>query len=361
MNALKEKLRSANARVYPSRVFHSPKWIVLGVNNVCNLHCKMCDVGTKNLESNFAQNLVGTHPINMPLDLIKKVIDQTAQYFPSSKLAYAFTEPLVYPDLVESIQYASSKGLYTTITTNALTLKQKAEGLAKAGLGHLYVSLDGPQDVHNEIRGHKKSFQKALEGIKEIKKYENAPTIDVICAITQWNIGCLSEFLEELKGLDICEVSFMHTQFADKGMADKHNEKWGHLYPATSSNLEEIDLTKMNLPALLEEVMEIKNRKYDFEVTFSPEIDTSEGLNEFYLQTDKLLGKYCNAIFSSIMIKSDGSVIPAHGRCFNLDVGNLYQSNLKEVWNSSTFSQFRKNLMKAGGLFDGCSRCCSAF
>ncbi|MGB0886683.1 MAG: radical SAM protein [Vicingaceae bacterium] len=358
---LTEQLRKINAKLYPNHVFQSPKWIVLGVNNICNLHCKMCDVGVQNLESNFAQNLVGTHPINMPLDLILKVIDQTAENFPKSKLAYAFTEPLIYPHLVESIAYATKKGIYTTITTNALTLKQKAKDLANAGVNHIYVSLDGPQEIHNKIRGNKKSFQKAIEGIKEIQQYKNPPKIDIICAITQWNIGYLNEFLEELKSIKINGVSFMHTQFADKKAADNHNEKWGHLYPATSSNLEEIDLSQMDLKKLLLEIQKIKESNFPFNITFSPEIISKEGLDEFYFQPEKLLGSHCNAVFSSLMIKSDGSVIPAHGRCFNLTVGNLYQKELKEIWNSDSFSIFRKNLMKDGGLFAGCSRCCSAF
>lgn len=358
---IKEKLRSINAHLYPKHVFQDPKWVVLGVNNVCNLHCKMCDVGTQNLESNFAQNLVGTHPINMPLELITKVIDQMANKFPNSKLAYAFTEPLVYPHLVESIAYASERNIHTTITTNALTLRQKAEKLVEAGVKEIYVSLDGPQEIHNEIRGHKSSFQKALEGIAEIKKYDNAPAIDVICAITEWNIGHLTTFLNDLKKLDIREVAFMHTQFADPGMAAKHNEKWAHIYPATESNLDEVDLSKMDLPALLQEINEIRLMDVPFKTTFSPEIVNLEGLNEFYLQPEKLLGKFCNAVFSSIMLKSDGSLIPAHGRCFNLTLGNLYKDNLSTVWNAEVFSEFRKNLMKEGGLFPGCSRCCSAF
>lgn len=42
---------------------------------------------------------VCTHPINIPLDLIKKMIDQ-------AKLGYVFTEPLIYPHLIESLKYA---------------------------------------------------------------------------------------------------------------------------------------------------------------------------------------------------------------------------------------------------------------
>ena len=66
-------LKNINKKILPKNYLFSPEWIVLGVNNVCNLHCKMCDVGTNNKETNFAQNLVGTHPLNMPLELIKKL------------------------------------------------------------------------------------------------------------------------------------------------------------------------------------------------------------------------------------------------------------------------------------------------
>ena len=61
------------------------------------------------------------------------------------------------------------------------------------------------------------------------------------------------------------------------------------------------------------------------------------------------------------MIKSDGTAIPAHGRCYNLTVGNIYEENLTTIWNSPVLGAFRKDLMKAGGLLPACSRCCSAF
>ena len=78
-------LKLLNKKVAPKHYFFGPEWIVLGVNNVCNLHCKMCDVGTANLETNFAQNLVGSHPLNMPIELFKKIVDQTAATYPKAK------------------------------------------------------------------------------------------------------------------------------------------------------------------------------------------------------------------------------------------------------------------------------------
>lgn len=321
----------------------------------------MCDVGTQNLETNFAQNLVGTRPLHMPLELFKQIVDQTAKYFPNTKLGYAFTEPLVYKHLFESLKYANDKGLFTSITTNALTLKQKAKELVEGGCNEVYISLDGTEKIHNEIRGNSKSFQKAIEGIKALNEYENPPKISIFCVVTEWNIGSLVEFAQFFKNLPIEKIGFLHTNYTTQEQADKHNLIYGNLYPATDSNLDEIDLSKFNLTDLWAELNDLKNLDLPFGLEFSPEIADLDGVRKFYLNPEKKWGKQCNDAFSNIMIKSDGSVIPAHGRCYNLKVGNLYDQNLKQIWNSDLLGQFRKDLIQAGGLFPACTRCCSSF
>lgn len=358
---IEQILKSVNKKLQPKNYLFSPEWIVLGVNNVCNLHCKMCDIGTKNMESNFAQNLVGTHPLNMPLDLTKKIIDQTAKYYPKAKLAYAFTEPLVYPHLVKSLKYANEKKLYTTLTTNALTLFHKADALVDSGLNEIYVSLDGPEKIHNEIRGHKKSFQKAIEGIIKLKSHKNCPKISVICAITQWNIGYLNELISKLLEVEVDEIGFMHTQFITTKMSNSHNESiWGIDYPIKDSNVDIIDFSKMDLDLLHEEILTIKQNKYPCKVYFSPNITSSSVLKKYYLEPEEKIGSNCNAVYSSIMIKSNGTVIPAHGRCYNLTIGNIHNEELSTIWESSLLKNLRSDLNKANGLFQGCNRCCSA-
>jgi Fe-coproporphyrin III synthase len=354
-------IKHTNQQFFPENYLFGPEWIVLGVNNVCNLHCKMCDVGTNTLETNFAQNLIGTDPLNMPLELIQRIIDQTALYFPKAKLGYAFTEPLVYPHLEKSLHYAQSKKIKSTLTTNALTLKQKAKTIVESGLDELFISLDGPQDIHNQIRGHQKSFQKAIEGIEEVLRLNPNQSISVFCVITEWNIGYLKEFVEFFKDYPLNEIGLMHTNFTPQSVADNHNIIWGNSYSATASNVEQINITNYNLELLWEEILEIKKNKYNYKVSFSPEISSKEKLNEFYHKPEKIIGKKCNDVFSNIMIKSDGSVIPSHGRCYNLELGNIYNETLKEIWNSTVLKQFRSDLIKNGGLFPACSRCCSAF
>lgn len=354
-------IRSANEQFLPQKLFFSPDWIVLGVNNICNLHCRMCDVGTKNQGTNFAVNLVGTNPLNMPLDLIKKVFDQTAAHYPKAKIGYGFTEPLIYPHLEESLSYARHKKLFTSITTNALNLKQKADGILSAGVDEIFISLDGLEENHNFIRGHKSSFQRAIAGMEKIFERENHPNVSVFCVITNWNQHELKDFADYFARFPIKTLGFMHTNYTLQDTADRHNLIYGNQYPATASNIDEFDPDTIDVVALEKELAKVTAGKYPFELVISPNHTSLEQLEVFYKKPEVLIGKSCKDVFRNIMIKSDGTVIPAHGRCYNLTIGNLHDQDLKSIWNSAIMSKFRKDITKAGGLFPGCSRCCSAF
>ncbi|MBX7205369.1 MAG: radical SAM protein [Bacteroidia bacterium] len=321
----------------------------------------MCDIGTGYSESNFAQNLTGTHPLHMPFELITEIMDQASTHFPEVKIGYAFTEPLAYKHLEESLRYAKTKKLYTSLTTNALTLPQKAEALCETELNELNISLDGPQSIHNEIRGNNQSFQKALQGMEKLFSQQQHPDVSVFCVITEWNIGHLNDFISNFINYPLKQIGFMHTNFTPDWLATAHNKKYGEKYHATLSNTEEVHIEEMNLDVLWEEIQSIHSGKFNFPITFSPEINSKADLQRFYLKPEIFFGKICNDSFRNLMIKSDGSVIPSHGRCFNLTVGNVYSQNIKDIWNGSLISEFRKDLMNAGGLFPACSRCCSAF
>jgi len=356
-----EFLRRLNARLLPSRVFVPPEWLVLGVNNVCNLHCKMCDVGQANLETNFARNLLASKPLNMPMELMRRIVEQTSEHYPRARLGFAFTEPLLYPHLVEAVALARDHGLRSAVTTNGLTLKPLAPDLAAAGLEQLFLSIDGPAAVHDEIRGRQGAFTRALEGLAALLSGDRKPTVSVFCVITPWNVGRLLNCLEDLSRLPLQHFGFMHPNSTTAETVSVHNQRFGTSYPATTSNLGPFDPADVDLQGLLAEIAEIKARSWSFPVAFSPELSNLEQLQRFYLEPERFIGRRCNDVSRNLMIKSDGSAIPAHGRCYELTVGNLYEQSLPEIWNSPEIARFRRTLAAAGGLLPACSRCCSAF
>jgi Fe-coproporphyrin III synthase len=354
------RLKLFNNTYFPGQLWHDPEWIVLGVNNLCNLHCKMCDVGVGHTTSNFYQNMMGSQPLHMPMELIKKTCDELALNFTKTKLGFAFTEPSVYKHLAEALAYAQQKKIFTSLTTNALNLRKIADMLIDNSLDELYVSLDGPAKIHNEIRGYHQSFERAIEGIDYLLSKDNGPSISIFCAITQWNIGYLQEFLNYFKGKRLKQIGFMHTNFTSSEQAQLHNAQYQLSYPADLSCATDIDLNAYNLELLWKEIQCIKASNYSFPISFSPDIKFESSLKKYYLQTELKFGKRCHDIFNMMMIKSNGDVLPAHSRCYNLKIGNVYQNSIKEIWNSEIVSTFRKDVTRAGGLLPACHRCCSA-
>src|SRR5947199_3533481 len=141
-----------------------PLTIYWNVNSVCNLHCKMCDVGTFNESSNFFKNL----RIDRKLHEIKPerfegVVDEVARFRPT--IAINGTEPLMYKPLGRVTTYARRAGLEVAVTTGAYNLPEHAEELAEAGLTRLNVSIDGAPALPNQIRRRQHVFGRPTTGI----------------------------------------------------------------------------------------------------------------------------------------------------------------------------------------------------
>jgi Fe-coproporphyrin III synthase len=358
-NKIANRFRTLNAVYYPQRALLAPKWLVLGVNNVCNLHCKMCDVGVNYSESNFFENLMGSKPTHMPEELLDRILDQSSKYFPHTKIGLAFTEPLIYKHLKVALEKIKSNNLYGSITTNGLGLAKWADVMAVNKLDCVNLSLDGPEDVHNFIRGNQHSYRLALEGVKELSSKSKLTEINVYCVITEWNIGRLLEFVSEMKKYSFAKIGLIHPNFTSDALAEKHNNQFGMLFPATSSNTSDANYDNIDLQLLWTEMHELINQKSN--VSFFPDLPSKQSVYDYYQKPEKFIGKRCMDVFSSMMIKSNGECIPAHGRCYNHKVGNIYNEELTDIWNSASYSSFRKVLSDAGGLLPACSRCCGGF
>lgn len=355
------RLRFANLRFAPGRLLLGPEWLVLGVNNACNLSCRMCDVGLGRDDTSFSRNLTGSRPLDMPWDLYERVVSEAAAARSRPRIGFAFTEPLLWKPLVDGVALARSRGIGTAVTTNGWRLPELAAPLAEAGLDDLFLSLDGPPDAHDAIRGRAGSFERAFRGLDAILARSPRPSVSVFCVVTPWSVTRLAEFVGLFSALPLAGIGFMHANFTTEKMAAAHNAVYGGTHPATESNLGPLDPAAYDLPALAAEVARVRTLRPPFRVTFSPEIDGLDALRRFYLEPGTRWGRTCNDAARALMVKSDGRVIPAHGRCYDVTVGNLRESSLADVWNSPAIADFRQTLVRAGGLLPACTRCCSAF
>jgi MoaA/NifB/PqqE/SkfB family radical SAM enzyme len=71
------------------------------------------------------------------------------------------------------------------------------------------VSLDGPKEIHDKIRGVPGTYDKALKAIELLKA--NGVKTGVNSVATPWNIDILPKFIEELRSIvDFAQVQPMH-------------------------------------------------------------------------------------------------------------------------------------------------------
>jgi len=346
-----------------------PKWVILGINNVCNLHCRMCDVGLGERATVFWANLVGDHPQNMPLDLLQQIVQQATAFDPLPKVGMAFTEPLIHPRVVEFSREIVAQGLYCAITSNGTTLERLAEPLVEAGVQQLNLSIDGPEAVHNRIRGGKATFQKLYRGVEALnaaKRRRNVgfPKLTLSFTITDQNQDQILAFLQATAPLQPDFIVISQLNFITEAMAQVHNARYSGELAVVRSNLGEMEPETFDTAALACEL----ERVYAYlatlpadgpKVTLVPDFRTPDRLAEYY--QDPLVfvgGRQCMDPWKMLMVRTDGSVIPAHGRCYNVPVGNVREEPLTEIWNSPRFRAFRRTLQQAGGTLPACARCC---
>lgn len=339
-----------------------PITIYWNVNSVCNLHCKMCDVGTFNEESNFFKNLRIDRKLHeISLQKFCDVVDEVAGYGPV--MAINGTEPLMYRPLATAIAYAKKKGLDVAVTTGAYNLPQRAEELADAGLARLNVSIDGAPELHNQIRGRPDVFERATTGILAFREAAvrkgHEPEILINCTITNLNYRELTGFYDSVAKFPVNRINFVNMNFVTEAMAQAHNLKWGKKYPATVNCLsDEVQPSKIDVPVLCEQIRNI-SAKADKRVCFLPDFDGT-GLNTFYHSPSKFLGQIpCMSTWFIAQIMADGEVIP-YTRCYHVPLGNINQERFLDLWNGDKAKAWRRDLRKVG-RFPACSRCDMAY
>lgn len=335
-----------------------PLTVYWSVNSVCNLHCKMCDVGTPNPESNFFRNLrIAGQRSDIEISRFKSVVDEVAIHKPM--ISITSTEPLIYKPLGEAIAHCHSRGLETAVTTGGYTLVQRADELVEAGLTRLNVSIDGPAPVHNEIRGRKDSFERSTEGIRKLKessiKRRHPVEVLINFTVTNSNFTQLVPFLDSLTDVPVDRINFTFMNWVDPQMAEAHNSKWGDRYKATVNCLnDETHPARVDVRDLHAQLEAVRRRR-DPRISILPDYGVGDLATFHYDPLRFMTGQRCMVSWFIAQIIANGDVIP-YTRCYNVPFGNINEQSFSEIWNGPKIRAFRRDL-RWHGRFPACTRC----
>lgn len=318
----------------------------------------MCDVGQDYTDSMFYKNLIGDNKGDYPVDAFKKLIDEVKLFKPY--ISITSTEPLLYKPLPEIIRYVINSGLKINVLTNGYVLEKRAEEIVDSGLHSLNVSIDGPLEIHNKLRGVKDAHQRAIAGIMkvvELKKKKNTqyPYIGINSTITDLTAPHMVDMLKSLPMEHLVKVSFMTMVFLHQELADRHNKEFGDKYYATQTCLAGgADPFKVDIDKLVEQSNLVK-KMYPEKVFLYYQVDKEE-LGKYFYKPDIFMDNTkCVFPWFSAQILSNGDMVGLT-RCFPKTFGNVIESSFKEVWLGEKMREFRKDLQKYG-RFPACTRC----
>jgi MoaA/NifB/PqqE/SkfB family radical SAM enzyme len=332
----------------------NPSIVYLIVNSRCNLYCKMCDVGQAEKESQFAQNMLSAEK-DIDFDVYKKIIDDVAHFKPI--IALTSTEPLLWKKIFDAVEYAKSKGCKVQITTNGILLPQKIDTLVEKKLDVLWVSLDGIEAIHDDIRGIIGSYKKTTSGFALANNKIIERGINHV--VSNWNYDKIVEFAQDIIKYHPTHVSFAHLNFITHEMSDIHNKTYLKTCMATPTCVSSIfpeDIDYKFLFSQLKKAEEILSAE-GIVISHSPKFKSEEDVRIFYNEPMKVVAKNkCTVPWDQAQFMANGDMI-LMTRCFHLVMGNISDNSFTELWNGKKMKNFRHELHKVG-MFPACTRCC---
>ena len=294
----------------------------------------------------------------LSLEEIRGVIDEVSLFKPNITLFGG--EPLLHPDILKVISYIKGKGLHCLIITNGTLLPELAGGLVEAGLDELNVSVDGPGELHDRIRGLPGAFDKISRGIGLInaaksQRKQNKPLINIQCTINRHNYQRLDEFIEAVRQFKANAVTFHNLIFLNQEAIAKQKRIDGLLNCSSKDWEGFVFEPGIDPKRLYQKLKAVLSRKYPFSVDYFPNLSEKALLSYYrddYISRD--YGSRCLSPWACAYIFPEGEVKPCLNSSYSF--GNIKNKSFKEIWNSQTAVEFRR-LLKENKIFPACIRC----
>ncbi len=334
--------------------------ISLKITNKCNLRCKMCaQWGEKGYNLGKPASVIKEV---VPLETYKKMVDDVAHLKP---IIYIWGgEPFLYDDLMPLVAYMKDKKFVTSVVTNGVKLEQHAEEIVDRGWEVLMLSLDGPGEVHDEIRGVKGCFNTLAKGIDAVqtlkrKKNKTLPYVMIFVTITKDNAPLLDKIMDIGDEIGIDSMILYYSWFTTEEIGKKHVEVMQKKLDCTPEAWKGylFDYKQIDIEALQDTVRRIKDKKLTYPYMFIPDISI-EDIPKYYTDPSYMFGyDNCVAPWLIAEVMPNGDVAPCRDYP-DYVVGNICEDSIVNIFNNERYRKFRTALKEEGGLFPICARCC---
>ena len=272
----------------------------------CNFNCLYCY-----FDSNSSQNVELSHQI------ISRIIDDLPSLSPC-RIIFTGGEPLLVEDVIkigERIKETNNKIIIGITTNGSLITEKLATDLVRV-FDEIRISIDGPQEINDVLRGYH-TFDYAMLAFKKVIEAGGNPSAFITA--TTYNVSHLKVFMKFLLSRGISKIHISPVKLIGK---------------AQNKNIQcDIEELKETVEEFYFEQFGLKLKQIDHE-------SFNCGLGKF------------------ISINPDGSVYPCHVLSFpELCIGNVKNENLSSIFYNSTLLKILRNLNF--NEISGCTECFS--
>lgn len=247
-------------------------------------------------------------------------------------------EPLLHPRLWDLAAPIAGAGIGITLVTTGQRLARHAQAVARH-VDDVVVSLDGPAEVHDAIRGVPGAFARLAAGIAAVRDQAPRPAVTARCTVQRANHTRLRDVVAAARALAVDAVSFL--------AADVTSEAFGRPGGWSTARRGEVALAAAELSALRAELDALyAAHAADFAGGFV--VESPAKLDRAIYDHFAALAGHgdhrpgtCNAPWVSAVIAADGAVHPCF---FHAAIGRWTGQPLADVLEAAPARAFRDAL-----------------
>jgi Fe-coproporphyrin III synthase len=307
--------------------------LILNPHSRCNCRCKMCDIW----KTTQAQE-IGVEDLRRQIGSIERLQVRW--------VVLSGGEPLMHSDLWSLIDLLRERQIRVTLLSSGLLLGRYAKSLVKS-VDDVIVSLDGPPEVHNAIRGVPGAFAIAAAGVERIREHNPGFPISARCTVQRSNFRHLRETADAAQRLRLNSISFLAADLDSSAFA--RPDGW----PMERKAAVGLDSAEVRA---LESELEVLISRGECEQFIC---ESPEKLRRIAFHFRAVLGEVspvapvCNAPWNSAVVEADGSVRPCF---FQPRIGHLSSGKpLDQILNGPEAVAFRSSLNVATNPI--CQKC----
>jgi radical SAM protein with 4Fe4S-binding SPASM domain len=345
----------ADGRAWP------PTVLTLDLTYICNLKCEMCPqaIDFEKEESNLLSQYRSRRELTT--EQLLCVIDDAAQ-FGVRTIILTGGEPFLRRDLLTLAARVKARGLLCQISTNGMLITPAiAAQLVEIGVDRVTVSVDGPEAIHNTVRKNRKSFQRLLQGVRQIqaeklRQSSSVPALLFNCTVSASNVAHLGELMDVAGTLGI-NINFSYMYYVTDAMEARTTEIL-QVDPVKGEDHRMPDaLKRIDAGVLATEVAAVrrKEREYGTMATFSPDLPTNQ-VGRWYQDERHAHASKCFYAWQQARMNPYGDLYACGP--ISLSMGNVTEHGIAAIWNNDRYRQFRR-LLRHHRLFPKCTKCCA--